>query len=107
MATTSLPSISLEYVKTRIRLFQSGAEVDPTGNTVEFAFISTDADESEPEATDWVAGSWETQDDRYYARVLVGPSGTITLTDGTYHTWVRVDTGTEIPARNTGRLVVT
>lgn len=82
--------------------------VNPTTDTVEMAFMATDG---EPTAPDWKSASWETDTgpnpDRYYARCLVGPTGTVALVDGRYSVWVRVTDAPEVPIRRVGVLQVT
>lgn len=66
----------------------SGAVVDPTADVVEMAFVT-----GEPVEADWQTASWETDTAAsvYYAKCLVGPSGTVTLTAGTvYGVWLRI-----------------
>lgn len=87
----SISSLSLQYVKVPIFGTEEGLPVDPTSSTVTMAFTAVG---SEPTSGDWQTASWETDatrdPDRYYARCLVGPSGTITLEDGTYWVWWKI-----------------
>jgi hypothetical protein len=106
----SISSLSLENLKVPVSDISSGAAVDVTdGSTVEFAFTAVGA---EPESSDWTSGTWETdstrEPDRYYARCLVGPSGSIELADGVYWVWVKIaGVGSEIPVRRVDTLTVT
>lgn len=104
--SVNLSSLSREYIKSRVRLYSAGAEIDPTTYTVEWAFKNTT---DEPEAGDWVAGSWESNADatKHWVRCLIGPGGTTTLTDDTYYAWVRLTGATEIPVRQIGKVVIT
>lgn len=104
MAPLTIPSLSREFVKVRVFATEAGAVVDPTSDTVEFAFKDSTA---EPEEADWTAGSWESSSGKYWARILVGPDGDVTLTDGEYHTWIRITGATEAVVRNVGLLKVT
>lgn len=106
---TLISSLSKQYVKVRVSSIDSGAPVDITAGTVQMAFTTPG---TEPVSNDWKSATWETDTtrnpDRYYARCLVGPSGTITLTDGTYDVWVKVSSvGSEIPVLRAGSVTVT
>lgn len=100
-----ISSLSTEYVRIRIVAEKNGAFIDPTPDTVQFSFPATG------NPTTWSAGSWETDTDTlgnkvYYARCLVGPLGTVTLTAGKYDVWVKITDNPEIPVINAGRLTV-
>lgn len=106
MATIS--SLSKVYVKVPVSATESGAPVDPTIATVTMAFTDVD---TEPVSGDWKTADWETDTtrspDRYYARCLVGPSGTVTLTDDTYAVWVKITGITpEVPVIKAGSVLV-
>ena len=77
----SLSSLSTEYIRIEVSATESGAAVDPTGDTVEFAFMTN----AEDEPSSWDTGEWETDPagPTYYARILVGPSGKV-LSDDRY-----------------------
>lgn len=107
MATIS--SLSLAYIKVPLSATDSGASVVLTSGTVTMAFTAVGV---EPVSGDWNTASWETDatrtPSRYYARCLVGPTGTVTLADGTYDCWVKVSgVGSEIPVIRAGNLIVT
>jgi len=80
--------------------------VDPTSDTVQMAFVN-----GEPTSGDWKTATWEadssTNPTTYYARCLVGPGGTVTLSDGDYQVWVKITDSPEVPVLKAGRLVVT
>lgn len=102
MATIS--SLSIVYVKIPVAAIESGAVIDPTTATVTMAFPAVGV---EPVSGDWKTATWETDatrtPDRYYARCLVGPSGTVTLTDGTYDVWTKITGITpEVPVLKAG-----
>lgn len=100
-----ISSLSTEYVKSRARAYRDGSLINPTTFPVKFAFVSVG---SEPSSSDWVDGTWEESvDGQFYARCLVGPTGTIALTDGTYDVWVKVEYADEVPVREIDKLVVT
>lgn len=103
----SQSALSLEYVKVPVAARESGAAIDITSDVVEMAFTLQDV---APLSGDWEAAAWETDatttPDTYLARCLVGPSGTATLTAGTYDVWVRVTDTPEIVARKAGNLEI-
>jgi hypothetical protein len=103
----AINSLSKEYVRVQIEALASGLFVNPTPDTVEMAFPVASTD---PVGGDWKAASWETDatsnPTRYFARCLVGPGGTVALTDGLYDVWVRVTDSPEIPVKNAGQLEV-
>lgn len=102
-----ISALSLEYVRVRVQASEAGAAVDPSGNTVVMAFV---AEGVAPVSGDWKTASWETDTttnpDTYFARCLVGPAGTVTLTAGIYDVWVRVTDSPEIPAIRSGNVEV-
>lgn len=102
---TQISALSTEYVKVRVRARASGADYNPTGDTVTMSFISKA--ELRPVTGDWKTASWETANSEYYARCLVGPTGgTITLTPGVWYVWVKVTDGPEVPVLRAGTLTV-
>lgn len=105
-----ISSLTKEYVKVPISATASGAAVDPTAGTATMAFVEVG---TAPVSGDFKTATWETDatrdPDRYYARCLVGPSGTVTLAADTYDVWVKI-TGIspEIPViKADGTLTVT
>ena len=94
--------LSREYVAVPVSAVVNGAAINPTTDTVNFAFT---ASRSTPPST-FVAGSWETEGGTYYARCLVGPGGTTTLAVGQWATWVKVTDNPEIPVRFVGYVVI-
>lgn len=107
MADLVISSLSKEYVRVPVFATEAGVAVDPTGDTVEMAFKS---DGSEPGGGDWVAASWESDTgpnpDRHYARIIIGPGGTV-LSDDLYEVWVKVTDTPEIIVKKAGTLLVT
>lgn len=102
-----LSSLSREFVRYQVTAREGpSGNIDPTSFPVEAAFP---ADEVEPAGGDWVSASWETPEvgPRYFARCLVGPGGTITLSNGTYDAWIRITTGTEVVIKKVGVLIIT
>jgi hypothetical protein len=82
--------LSTTYVLCRVSATENGAAANPTSGTVHFAFIPESQDNASPASSAWVVGSWETGTDGYWARCLVGPSGTTTLTANNYDVWIKV-----------------
>ncbi len=105
MATIS--SLSNEYIKVAVDFQVGGVVTDPTGDTVQMAFLAPGSD---PAGGDWVTGSWESDTTVAghpvrYARVVVGPSGKV-LSKGNYVVWVKVADSPEVPVKQAGLLQV-
>jgi hypothetical protein len=102
-----IPAGSLEYVQVPVHAESSGAQINPTTDAVHMAFLPGS---QAPEAGDWKSGSWDTDatttPTTYRAQCLVGPSGTVTLTRGTYAVWVKITDSPEVPMRPVGSLKV-
>lgn len=99
----SFSVLSTRYIKCVVSTMENGIATDPTTGTIEFAFK---ADGVAPVSGDWKAGSWETATTEYIGRCLVGPSGTVTLTAGSYDVWVRYTKSPEIIIEQIGYLVI-
>lgn len=106
MSSLRVPSLSTEYVKTQISYRVEDSFRDPTAFAVHWAFTLGGV---EPDDSEWVQGSWETAiaGGKYFARVLIGPQGDVTLDDGVYTAWVRVTGSPEVPVKLVGRLAIT
>ena len=108
-----ISSVSREYVLVNVHAERDNGKVDPTQYPVEFAFIEQDnnrgsTDTQEPDSSDWVKGSWETDEaGNTYAKTLVGSNSASPLTDGNWNVWVRVSAPPERPARKVDILTVT
>jgi hypothetical protein len=96
--------LSLEYVRVKVMATEDGAPVNPTSDTVQMAFPLIEID---PTVPDWQTAEWEIAGNTYFARCLVGPTGTIDLPVGLYDVWVKVVTTPESPVMRSGRLGVT
>lgn len=86
--------------------------VNPTSDTVQFAFIGPYATVYQAAAyppttsTVWYTGSWDPVDTST-AQILVGPNGgTVTLAAGGYQIWLRITAVPEEPVLWVGPLVV-
>lgn len=106
--SVALSALSTEYIKVKIVVTKLGIAVDPTSDTVQFAFpVGLSANPSV-----WYAASWETVTDTlgnksYYARCLVGPTGgVVALPVGNYSIWVKVTDAPEVPVLDAGTLLI-
>jgi hypothetical protein len=105
MSVGSISVLSTEYVKVSVAQSVSGAVYNPTADTVQFAFLTSQT--ANPATNDWVTGSWETAGTRYYARCLLGPgAGGHPLAVGTYFVWLKITDSPEVPVRDVGTLRV-
>jgi hypothetical protein len=108
-STIELSQLSLEYVLVPVSATQEGVPDNPTGDTVQFAFMPQVT--QVPQNTDWVAGSWETDSSNilypYSAKCLVGPGGTVTLGLGTYVIYLKVTDSQVTPVLIAGQLQIT
>jgi len=95
--------LSTRYVKCWISVTQSGAQIDPTSGTVEFAFMASNVT---PGVGNWVDGSWESTPYEYIGRCLVGPNGDIQLAAGSYDVWVRYTKAPETIVEEIGSLTL-
>jgi hypothetical protein len=96
----SLLHLSLEYVSVPVSATTlSGAAYNPTGDTVQMAFMPQAT--QVPQSSDWQAAVWSTVAANvlfpYSASCLVGPGGTITLGIGTYVMYVKIGDYPEVP----------
>lgn len=98
-SSIGLSQLATEYVLIPVSATKSGAAYNPTGDTVQFAFMPTPT--QVPQVSDWVSGSWETDSSNvlypYSAKCLVGPAGTVTLGIGTYIVYIKITDNPEIP----------
>jgi hypothetical protein len=98
----TLSALSKEWVKVPVQVTESGVGRDPTGDTVQMAFVAHGVN---PGSSDWKAAAWETADGIYLARCLVGPAAVV-LAVGTYAVWVKVTDNPEVPVLRVGSLTV-
>lgn len=94
---------SLQYVPLVVTCLGGNPTTDP----VAMAFTAPGVD---PQPADWKTASWNTTAtlgaNQYLAQCLVGPGGTVTLTNGTYQMWVKVTDNPEIPQLPAGMLSI-
>ncbi len=105
----SVYATSLQYVEVPIT---NANNVNPTGDVVQFAFLGpyanvAQANEAVPTAaTTFYAGFWQNNASPYIAAILVGPSGTVSLTTGTYLIVVKIADSPEVPVLFSGPISV-
>ncbi len=107
-APIGMSQLATMYVFIPFNVTKSGVPYNPTGDTVQFAFMPTPT--QVPQVSDWVSGSWDTDTTSvlypYSAKCLVGPAGTITLGIGTYIIYVKITDNPEIPVLIGGQLAI-
>ena len=103
-----MSQLSTQYYLTPVNPTKLGVPYNPTGDTVQFAFMPTPT--QVPGTSDWVTGSWATNAASvlfpYNAQCLVGPAGTKTLGIGTYVVYVKITDNPEIPVEIVGQLQI-
>lgn len=102
-------ALTLEYVPASVTVTVGGNPLNPTGDTVQFAFMP---DGVNPGIGDWKTGSWDGMQPRptgnaYLAQCLVGPGGTVALTPGVYTMWIKIVDSPEVPVIPCGLLTIT
>lgn len=96
--------LSTTFVKCTVSATESGVAANPTSGQIYFAFTDNT---SPPASGDWVAGTWESADDVYWALCLIGPDdGAIVLPAGEYDVYVRLTKGLETVVNQVGILAV-
>lgn len=107
-SSTAISHLSTEYLLVPVSAVKNGSPYNPTGDTVQFAFMP--APTQVPQNTDWVAGAWDTDSGNliypYSAKCLIGPSGIISLGLGTYTIYVKITDNPETPVLIGGQLTV-
>jgi hypothetical protein len=84
--TPTLSQASTEYVRVPVFASTAGQPVNPTSYAVSMAFTTAYA-----APTEWETASWDTtQVGTYVAQCLIGPTGQVTLTPGTYYVWLKI-----------------
>jgi hypothetical protein len=79
--------------------------VNPTSDEVQMAFLSVPPP-TQPTSLQWNTATWLTQGSSYIALCLVGPGGTIALTQGQWYVWLKITGSPEIPVKYAGILQV-
>lgn len=108
LSTLGMSQLSTQYYLVPVSATKLGVAYNPTGDTVQFAFMPTAT--QIPQISDWVSGSWAINQASvlfpYSAQCLVGPSGTITLGIGTYIVYTKITDSREIPVDIVGQLQI-
>jgi len=107
MATERVSVLNLSQIQVLVEADHSGLPYNPTGATVEFAFLEVAL--ANPVGGDWVPGTWDiTKIAAYAAQCKIGPSGAINLAAGEYYTWIRLTDAAagETPVECVGKLIV-
>ena len=97
----SQPAISTQFVQVQVIATNlDGSAYDPSGDTVQMAFILGDLSTAEPGPSDWIAAEWEAGPSAsWWATILVGPAnGGTVLEVATYTVWVKVTDSPAVPA---------
>jgi hypothetical protein len=102
LPNTSIYATSLEEVPVSVT---APASVNPTGDTVQMAFLSVPPP-TQPTSLQWNVATWQTTSTPYIALCLVGPGGTIQLASGQWYVWLRITASPEIPVKFCGILQV-
>jgi hypothetical protein len=98
-----ISALSTRFLRCTVSATNQGNVVDPTGDSVQFAFKQND---EVPTDADWVDGSWETSGSDYLARALVGPGGAIALVAGSYKVWIKIVIAPETLVESVGDLTI-
>jgi hypothetical protein len=103
---TSQSALSRQYVPFYVLPSAVVPLVNPTGDTVQFAFTLNGAD-----PVTWYTGSWASTtaliNGAYIALCLVGPGGAVTLNRGTWSCWIKITDDPEVPVIAAGQLAIT
>ena len=102
MATLSV--LATEYLNYKVVAKRAGVVVDPTVDSVQFAFTRNDDSPS-----NWVTGSWDTYPDgSTVAKILIGPANSgVALAVGQWIPWIRVTDSPEVPIVELPTLTIT
>lgn len=102
LPNTSIYVTSLEEVPV---LVTAPTGVNPTGDTVQMAFLPTPPP-AQPGPSDWQVATWQSTSTPYVALCLVGSGGTIALTTGQWYVWLKITASPEVPVKYCGILQV-
>lgn len=104
----TLSALSTEYIPIQVSASVNGQSgYNPTSDAVSMAFINGTAN---PQTSDWHTASWQTYSSpsgaSYIAVCLVGPTGGVVLSVGTYNIWLKITDSPEVPVRQVGILQI-
>jgi hypothetical protein len=102
LPNTSIYVTSLEEVPVTVT---APVGINPTSDTVQMAFLSVPPP-TQPTSLQWNTAAWQSLSIPYVALCLVGPGGTITLTQGEWYVWIKVTASPEVPVKYAGLLQV-
>jgi hypothetical protein len=102
LPNTSIYATSLEEVPVSVT---APAGVNPTGDTVQMAFLASPPP-TQPGPGDWKVATWQSTSTPYIALCLVGPGGTTTLIAGQWSVWIKITASPEAPVKYAGILQV-
>lgn len=97
-----IAQVSSQPLAADITTIAAGMTFNPTSYPVNFAFISGP---TEPQNTDWHAGSWSSTQLPYIAQILIGPNG-LQISPGRYQVWVQVISPAQVPVVPVGFLEI-
>ena len=107
-STIGMSHLSTQYYLVPVSVTNLGLPYNPTGDSVQFAFMPTPT--QVPQPSDLVGGVWETNPYSvlfpYNAKCLVGPGGTITLGIGTWIVYQKTTDNPQIPFDIVGQLQI-
>jgi hypothetical protein len=106
VANLTKSRLDTSYVQVPVQAIVNGANYDPTGDVVQFAFMSNWA---LPADSNWTTGTWSdsTAPGIYLAQCLVGPAnGALDLDVGVYTIWLTITDQPEVPVLNAGTLTI-
>lgn len=107
MAKGRISTLTLESVPFPVTAYHEGLPYDPTGASIQFAFLN--GPRLKPAPGDWKAGTWDvTITGSYVGLCLIGAGGAVQLSKGVWYAWVKITDAAlgETPARMVGRLIV-
>ena len=102
LPNTSIYATSLEEVPVAVT---PPPAVNPTGDTVQMAFLSVPPP-AQPTTEQWNVATWQSTGTPYIALCLVGPGGTIQLASGLWYVWLKISASPEVPVKYCGILQV-
>ena len=108
MNTISQSVLSTNDVQVPVTI-TSPSGYDPTGDAVFFAFTPLTYPITQPQDSDWRAGTWAVfPGPAYWAQCTVGPAnGGVSLAIGTYTGWVMVVDNPDVPVEQSFLLKIT
>lgn len=91
--TPVVSQASTEYVRIPVFVSTDGYPANPTAAAVSMAFVQS---YGAPADADWKAATWDaTQVGTYVVQCLIGPTGAVALSPGTYYTWIKIESSPE------------